>query len=171
MRGVPAAAANPQRVPMSHVLPAQQTWPLAPHALHVPVATAASVAPPPPATLHTPPVWQTLPVQHAPPRLPQFWQVRAALPPGFAQPSPVLHVLPAQQPWSTAPHGAHIAAAPAPWHERPVPQALAPLPWQQAPPLVPHAVHIDVLPPSPGVTVQRAPDAVQALPTTLPQQV
>jgi hypothetical protein len=63
--------------------------------------------------------------------------------------------------------------APAPWHDRPDSQALAPKPAQHAPPLVPQAVHIDVaVPPSAaaGVVVQRVPDAVQVPPPAPPPQ-
>jgi hypothetical protein len=101
--------------------------------------------PPSPAPLHTPPVWQMLPAQQAPPTVPQFMQVRAMPPPGLAQPRPLLQL--------TAP--------------APIPPA-----WQQAAPLLPHAVHIEAVPPSPGVPgVQRAPGAVQVFPPPPPQQI
>jgi hypothetical protein len=67
--------------------------------------------------------------------------------------------------------------APAPWQTRPVPQVGTPPPtagWQQAAPLVPQAVHIDVAAPAsappPPAGVQRAPEAVQTLPPLGPQQ-
>jgi len=88
----------------------------------------------------------------------------------------VLHeVTPPQQACPDAPQGAHIPAlpAPAPWHDRPDWQAFAPPPRQQAPPFVPHAVHIDVAaPPSTAaaVVVHLVPEAVQVPPPRPPPQ-
>jgi hypothetical protein len=94
---VPPSPTVAQRKPVLQVaappaVAAQHGWFSAPQARHIgpaslPVAAAA----------HSLPVWQTSPGQQAPPAAPQFMQVRAAPPPGFAQPRPVSHVLPEQQ--------------------------------------------------------------------------
>jgi hypothetical protein len=114
-----------------------------------------------------PPAWQTPPAQHAPATAPQAWQVRGMPLPGFAQPRPVLHVLFAQQPSLSAPHGSHVCEMPpsvtAVWQVNPAVQALPPPPEQQAAPFAPQATQ---LPP-----VQRAPDAVQVMPPPPPPVV
>jgi hypothetical protein len=89
MRGMPLTAAA-QRAPALQVTP-QQIWPLVPQALQVPVPPSTAPAP-----LHTPPIWQMLPAQQAPPTAPQLWQVRAAPPPGAGQARPLLQDAPAQ---------------------------------------------------------------------------
>jgi hypothetical protein len=82
--------------------------------------------------------------------------VRGMPPPGFAQPSPLLQVAPAQHASPLAPQGAQLVpASPAAWHERPVVQAFAPPPAQHSSPRAPHALHIPA--------VHRAPDAVQVI--------
>jgi hypothetical protein len=102
-----------------------------------------------------------------PPTAPQLWQVRAALPGGFAQPSPPLQVLRAQHASLSAPHAWQVSAAPPstpppPWQEKPVLQLLAPLPPQQPCPLAPHALHVPA--------THAAPEAVHDVPPPLPVQ-
>jgi hypothetical protein len=78
--------------------PPQHAWPAPPQAAHIMLVPA-------PLT-HSPPGWQVSPGQQAAPTAPQFMQVLGVVvPAGFAQPRPVLQVLPAQHSWPLAPHG------------------------------------------------------------------
>lgn len=65
-----------QTVPVLHVPPEQQRWPLAPHAMQVPPVRMFE---------------QTLPIAHAPP-VQQFWPVAP-----HARQVPIWHVEPAEQ--------------------------------------------------------------------------
>jgi hypothetical protein len=85
---------------------------------------------------------------------PQFMHVRGA-PPGFAQPSPLAQLPPAQHVWPLAPQGSHAIPPSLAWHDRLALHALAPPPPQQASPWLPQAVQV---PP-----VQSAPEAVQVI--------
>jgi hypothetical protein len=117
--------------------------------------------------MQVPPGWQTAPTQQVAPTAPQLWQVRAALPGGFAQPSAVLQTLRAQHASLSAPHAWQVSATPPsapppPWHKKPVLQLLTPLPPQQDCPLAPHALQV------PATHV--APEAVHDVPPPLPAQ-
>jgi hypothetical protein len=84
---------------------------------------------------------------------------------GFAQPRPVLHVLPAQHCWLFAPHGWQLLAPVPPsagaWQDMPVLQVFAAPPPQQGWPVPPQVPHTPM--------AQTTPGAVQ-VPPLPPQQ-
>ena len=92
-------------------------------------------------------------------------QVRAAPPPGLAQTSVPLQLLPEQQALPFAPQAWQVIAPPpvAAWQEKPVLQAVAPAPLQQIPPADPQVMHMRV------VVSQRVPEAVQEFPPAVQQ--
>ena len=83
-------------------------------------------------------------------------QIRAAPPPGLAQTRLPLHVLPEQQALPVPPQTWQELAPPPvdAWQDKPVLQAVAPVP-QQSPPADPQVMHMT------NVVSQRVPDAVQ----------
>jgi len=82
-------------------------------------------------------------------------QVRAAPPPGLAQTRLPLQLLFEQHALPFPPHVWQVFAPTVDaWQERPVLQAVAPVP-QQSPPEDPHPMHVAI------VMSQRVPDAVQ----------
>ena len=91
-------------------------------------------------------------------------QVRAAPPPGLAQTRLPLQMLPAQQALPFPPQTWQVIAPPpvAAWQDKPVPQAVAPVP-QQSPPEDPQVMHMRV------VVSQRVPEAVQEFPPAVQQ--
>jgi len=97
------------------------------------------------------------------PTAPQFMQTLGPVPAGFAQPRPVLHVLPGQQLWPSPPQGWQVMPPSPAWHERPARQLFAaPLPLQHGWPVLPHATHI--------MAEHCAPAPVHVMPVPVPQQ-
>jgi hypothetical protein len=91
-------------------------------------------------------------------------QVRAAPAPGLAQTRLPLQLFPEQHALPFAPHAWQVIAPPpvVAWQEKPVRQAVAPVP-QQSPPEDPHVMHMSV------VVSQRVPEAVQEFPPAVQQ--
>ncbi|MES1172270.1 MAG: hypothetical protein ABUL77_03445 [Bacteroidota bacterium] len=136
----------PLQVPRPPPPPAagQQVCPAPPQATHVVVVPPAPPAPPPPAppapvvvVVQTPPGWQVLPGQQAPPAAPHIMQVFGVpAPGGLAQPRLALQVSPVQQTWLFAPQAAQTP----PWQEKLLAHA-APV-VQHGSPECPQALHM-----------------------------